>query len=124
MLDGSDVGGKAGVYINTTAICPKVSPTSDKEGINHGVYRYKKIALLTRIHRLVHQLVKFLGGKKGKKATTCEALICSGNPDVGGHVIKSGEGSKEYILPICYSCNNKPDDESYKAWESDLVSVN
>ena len=61
--------------------------------------------------------------KKGKKADTCEVLNCNGNPDVGGHVIKSGDGSKEYILPMCYSCNNKPDDEVFKAWENDLVSV-
>ncbi|ADV86433.1 hypothetical protein VVMO6_01411 [Vibrio vulnificus MO6-24/O] len=38
-------------------------------------------------------------------------------------MIKSGEGSKEYILPICYSCNNKPDDSVFKAWENDLVSI-
>jgi len=61
--------------------------------------------------------------KKGKKAATCEAMSCSGKPDVGGHVIKSGEGRKEYILPICYNHNNKPDGEIYKAWETDLVSV-
>ncbi|KJG21070.1 hypothetical protein UB37_12035 [Photobacterium iliopiscarium] len=36
----------------------------------------------------------FWESKKGKKATTCEVLTCSGEPDVGGHVIKSGEGSK------------------------------
>jgi len=60
---------------------------------------------------------------KGKKASICEAKGCIGNPDVGGHMIKSGEGSKEYILPMCYSCNNKPDDEVFQAWESDLVSV-
>lgn len=61
--------------------------------------------------------------KKGKKATTCEVLGCSGNPDLGGHVIKVGEGGKEYVLPMCYSCNNKPEDEVFKAWEGDLVSV-
>ena len=61
--------------------------------------------------------------KKGQKATICEVRGCSNSPDVGGHVIKSGEGSKEYILPMCYSCNNKPDDEEFEAWESDLVSV-
>ena len=36
--------------------------------------------------------------KKGKKADTCEVMLCKGKPDVGGHVIKSGEGSKEYIF--------------------------
>jgi len=67
--------------------------------------------------------LNFWETEKGKKATTCEARSCSGTPDVGGHVIKSGEGGKEYILPICYSCNNRPDNEEYQAWESDLVSV-
>lgn len=61
--------------------------------------------------------------KKGKKATVCEVMGCGGGPDVGGHVIKAGEGAKEYILPICKSCNNKPDGEVFEAWESDLVSV-
>ena len=67
--------------------------------------------------------LKFWENKKGKKATTCEALSCNGNADVGGHVIKSGEGGKEYILPICYNHNNKPDKEEYQAWENDLVPV-
>ena len=61
--------------------------------------------------------------EKGQEATTCEVLGCSGDPDVGGHVIKSGEGGKEYILPMCYDCNNKPDGEEFEGWESDLVSV-
>lgn len=65
----------------------------------------------------------FWESKKGKKATICEAMSCSGKPDVGGHVIKSGEGGKEYILPICYSCNNKSDDTEYQAWDNDLVPV-
>jgi hypothetical protein len=25
---------------------------------------------------------------------------------------------------MCYDCNNKPDGETFKAWESDLVPVN
>ena len=61
--------------------------------------------------------------KKGKTATTCEVQSCNGKPDVGGHVIKSGQGGKEYILPLCSSCNNKPEDEEFNAWESDLVPV-
>jgi hypothetical protein len=61
--------------------------------------------------------------KKGKKATVCEVKGCNGNPDLGGHVIKVGEGSKEYILPMCSKCNNKPEDEEFEAWESDLVPV-
>lgn len=61
--------------------------------------------------------------KKEKKATTCEVLLCKGSPDLGGHVIKDGEGGKEYILPMCYKCNNKPEDEVFKAWDTDLVSA-
>ena len=61
--------------------------------------------------------------KKAKKANTCEVLHCNGKPDMGGHVIKVGEGGKEYILPMCSECNNKPDDEIFKAWENDLVFV-
>ena len=61
--------------------------------------------------------------KKGKKATRCEVLTCGGSPDLGGHVIKAGEGGKEYILPMCTSCNNKPEDEFFKVWDNDLVPV-
>ena len=61
--------------------------------------------------------------KKGKRASTCEAWMCSGKPDVGGHVIKSGEGNTEYILPLCYDCNNRSEGEEYEAWDSDLVPV-
>ena len=65
----------------------------------------------------------FLEKKRGKKAARCEAMLCNGKPDVGGHVIKSGEGGKEYILPLCYDHNNKPDSEVFMAWESDLLPV-
>lgn len=61
--------------------------------------------------------------KKGKNADKCEAWMCSGKPDVGGHVIKSGQGNTEYILPLCYACNNKPEGEEFEAWDSDLVPV-
>lgn len=61
--------------------------------------------------------------KADKKATRCEAQSCNGKPDVGGHVIKSGEGPKEYIVPLCYAHNNKSETEVFKAWESDLVPV-
>ena len=61
--------------------------------------------------------------KKGWKAERCEVLGCDGKAEVGGHVSKVGEGGKEYILPMCYSCNNKPEDEVFEAWEGDLVPV-
>jgi len=61
--------------------------------------------------------------EKGKKAVGCEVLHCGGPADVGGHVVKAGEGPKEYILPMCDACNGKPEHEVFKAWESDLVAV-
>lgn len=67
--------------------------------------------------------LEFWEKTKGKTATKCEVLLCNGRPDVGGHVIKNGEGAKEYILPMCYSCNNKSENEIFKAWENDLVPV-
>ena len=67
--------------------------------------------------------VDFWEKKKRRKATQCEVMLCSGLRDLGGHVIKAGQGSQEYILPMCYSCNNKPENEVLKAWESDLVPV-
>ncbi len=60
---------------------------------------------------------------KRKKATRCEALFCSGKPDVGGHVIKAGEGGKEYILPLCYHHNNGYEDEAFLAWDGDLLPL-
>lgn len=60
---------------------------------------------------------------KGKKAERCEVRYCNNFAQVGGHVIKAGEGPKEYILPLCKACNNKPDGETFEAWESDLISV-
>ncbi len=59
--------------------------------------------------------------RKDKKATECEVMSCNGEADLGGHVIKINNGSKEYILPMCVSCNKKED--AFKAWENDLVSV-
>jgi len=67
--------------------------------------------------------LEFWEEKRGKKANSCEAMACTGGPDVGGHVIRAGEGPKEYILPLCYSCNNKPENEIFRAWEGDLVPV-
>ncbi len=61
--------------------------------------------------------------KKGKKADTCERLGCSSKAVLGGHVIKSGEGGKEYILPLCSSCNNSSNTDEFKAWDTDLISV-
>lgn len=60
---------------------------------------------------------------KGKNASKCEVLACKGKADVGGHVIKTGEGNKEYILPLCYTCNNQSDETTFTVWDADLVSV-
>ena len=67
--------------------------------------------------------LEFWESEKKKKAKSCHALPCSGRADVGGHVIKSGEGAKEYILPLCHACNNRPDGEEFQASEDNLASV-
>lgn len=61
--------------------------------------------------------------KKREKADKCKVYPCIRSAKLGGHVIKVGETAKEYILPMCSDCNNKPDDEEFSAWEDDLVSV-
>ncbi|AWH87074.1 hypothetical protein [Limnobaculum parvum] len=60
---------------------------------------------------------------KRKKALVCERMLCKNTAEVGGHVIKSGEGNKEYILPLCKDCNHTSNIEEFKAWESDLIAV-
>lgn len=61
--------------------------------------------------------------KKDRTADTCRVFYCGGRAEVGGHVYIAGSGGKEYILPLCKSCNNKPDDESFLDIEDDLVAV-
>ena len=62
--------------------------------------------------------------KKNKKADKCERLHCTKTDNiVGAHVIKSGEGAKEYILPLCKDCNHATETEEFKAWDGDLISV-
>jgi hypothetical protein len=53
----------------------------------------------------------------------CKVIGCTGKADNGGHVIKSGESGKEYILPICDSCNGRSSDEKFQAYTFDLVPV-
>jgi hypothetical protein len=60
--------------------------------------------------------------KQDKRASNCEVMSCRGNAELGGHVIKVIDENKEYILPLCLSCNNK--EHSYMAREGDLVEVN
>lgn len=61
--------------------------------------------------------------KKGKKADVCERLHCTSKAEDGGHVIKSGDGPKEYILPLCKDCNHPSNTSEFKAWENDLIPV-
>ncbi len=59
--------------------------------------------------------------KKGRKAYTCSVINCRNSPDVGGHVRDADFGYSEYILPMCRSCHNKSDAESFGAWNNDLL---
>ncbi|WP_340621371.1 hypothetical protein [Xenorhabdus siamensis] len=65
----------------------------------------------------------FWENKKGKKAEECESRRCSGSADIGGHVIRSGDGNREYILPLCSSCNNTSNTDEFEAWDADLIPV-
>ncbi len=67
--------------------------------------------------------LEFWEKNRGEKALMCKAWLCSGKAEVGGHVIKSGESAKEYILPLCYACNNKPEGEEFNVSESYLIPV-
>lgn len=60
--------------------------------------------------------------KGGAVSFGCLILNCRGIAEVGGHVIKYRDTSKEYILPICKSCNNKHDDV-FETLEEFLVAV-
>jgi hypothetical protein len=61
--------------------------------------------------------------KRGVRAMKCEGMPCTGKAEVGGHVLKAEEGGKDHILPLCYEHNNKPESETYRAWENDLIPV-
>lgn len=64
--------------------------------------------------------------KRNKKATECERLGCNETQElVGAHVIKSGEGGKEYIVPLCKGsdCNHHSNENEFKVWDSDLIPV-
>ncbi len=60
--------------------------------------------------------------KKGKNSFYCRKILCNQIAEVGGHVIIKNTTNKEYIVPICKSCNNTYDHEFYVA-ESDLVEI-
>ena len=86
-------------------------------------------------------LVKNLKGTSGKKLPSgyyrwldfwerkkrwtpgyCRNIACTRSAEKGGHIIVGNTDKKEYIVPICSSCNNEHDKEFYVN-ESDLVPV-
>ncbi len=65
----------------------------------------------------------FWQSKKGKKAGKCQVMLCGGKPDIGGHLVKTGEGGKTYILPMCHACNSRLGTEALRAWDADLIPI-
>lgn len=59
--------------------------------------------------------LEFWEEKTEKKAITCSNEACKGLAEVGGHVKYVGGTNKEYIVPICHSCNNTKDLE-FESW--------
>jgi len=55
-----------------------------------------------------------------QKCQCCE----KNNAEVGGHVFIAGETAKEYIVPMCSSCNGKPGAEFKNVDRDYLVEVN
>lgn len=47
----------------------------------------------------------FLYSGSQNKANKCSVLGCNSIAEVGGHV-RQGNGTKEYIVPLCKGCNN------------------
>lgn len=50
---------------------------------------------------------------KGIKATFCLNSDCNNAAEVGGHVGLLNRDDIEFILPICYGCNNDRDKMFY-----------
>lgn len=66
--------------------------------------------------------IEFWEEEKGEKAIYCENMDCDNKANVGGHVFIKETTNKEYIVPLCYDCNNDRDKE-FEVWDTDLISV-
>ena len=55
-----------------------------------------------------------------KSPSHCGRISCNAIPVCGGHVKKVAPEMTQYIIPLCYSCNNQRDLEFY-ALEEELV---
>ena len=68
--------------------------------------------------------IKFWEMSAKRSAHGCLTLGCYNFANVGGLMIIAGDEPKEYILPICYSCNNALDDQVFIVAKDDLIQVN
>ncbi len=61
--------------------------------------------------------------KKGNEQVTprCRAKHCNEKATLGAHVVIVGEEHKEYIVPLCDSCNQLGDE--FEVSDSSLVSL-
>ena len=58
----------------------------------------------------------------GRSFSKCSCSGCGNKVQVGEHVIKAGSADRRwYIVPLCYSCNNKRSDEVFEVSERDMV---
>lgn len=59
--------------------------------------------------------------KNDGEATFCQNTVCGKGAVLGAHVIESGQGGKEYIVPLCDGCNKK--DEEFSVPIGAMISV-
>lgn len=61
---------------------------------------------------------------RNKNGWPKKCICCGENPaTLGGHVTIVGQGQKQYIVPMCPDCNNKPRAEFRNIDKSWLVPV-
>ena len=59
----------------------------------------------------------------GRRFSTCSCTECFNSAEVGGHVIRVGDISTTFIVPICFEHNNYRNDEPYYVHDNDLLRL-
>lgn len=63
--------------------------------------------------------------KKHRDFYQCSRVNCAGHAAVGAHVQEQlGSKDRWYIVPLCTSCNNKPDYAIFQVKKFDLEPIN
>lgn len=71
----------------------------------------------------VKSWTEFWEKKKGYKLPKCGVLGCNNSDTVGGHVKIVGLSAKQYIVPLCKTCNNVHNEEEFEVFDGYMVPV-